>query len=359
MILFSYYQDVNSFLVLFLVTFLTFIVSYIILFGIWQGTYKSDWFTLYNINVFVARKFNDLRLLVNIVFKHPPGPKWTGGQEKAQPLKLIFTDQSKVSTSAGAENSVIQILGSLYDNLEVTYGKIATRLYRAFRPRAVKTTSPSSLRKLCCIPYAYFYLFSYLLTITEIILIVMKADGLRHNQSLTMSSPESGNSTEVTMLLPTPLLNSQDADLDRLIVSLLITLAVILGVMVVANIYTFGQTLVALVFSQRTHLQRAVAKHDVVNSEGYLQAVKKEVNLLMEMVRGLDAFSGQQSRLIVVVDGLDSVEQRKVLSVLDTVHTLFSDPQSPFIILLAIDPHVITKVRTVGNVCCVMIYRVR
>ena len=45
----------------------------------------------------------------------------------------------------------------------------------------------------------------------------------------------------------------------------------------------------------------------------------------------------------VVVDGLDSVEQRKVLSVLDTVHTLFSDQGSPFIILLAIDPHVITK----------------
>ena len=351
-ILFSYYQNVNSFLVLFLVAFLSFTVSYIILFGIWQGTYKSDWFTLYNINVFVARKFNDLRLLVNIVFKHPPGPKWTGGQEKAQPLKLIFTDQSKVSTSAGAENSVIQILGSLYDNLEVTYGRFATRLYRAFRPRAVKGTSPSSLRRLCCIPYVYFYLFSYLLTITEIILIVMKADGLRHTQSLQITSP--GNSTEVT-LPPAPLPDySHDADLDQLIVSLLITLAVILGVMVVANIYTFGQTLVALVFSQRTHLQRAVAKHDVVNSEGYLQAVKKEVNLLMEMVRGLDAFSGQQSRLIVVVDGLDSVEQRKVLSVLDTVHTLFSDPQSPFIILLAIDPHVITKVRGVGKLCCVI-----
>ena len=81
----------------------------------------------------------------------------------------------------------------------------------------------------------------------------------------------------------------------------------------------------------------------MIVSPGYLQAVKKEVTLLMEMVRGLDAFSGQQSRLIVVVDGLDSVEQRKVLSVLDTVHTLFSDPHSPFIILLAIDPHVITK----------------
>jgi ankyrin repeat-rich membrane spanning protein len=29
--------------------------------------------------------------------------------------------------------------------------------------------------------------------------------------------------------------------------------------------------------------------------------------------------------------------------VLDAVHMLFSDPGSPFIILLAIDPHVITK----------------
>ena len=32
-----------------------------------------------------------------------------------------------------------------------------------------------------------------------------------------------------------------------------------------------------------------------------------------------------------------------MLSVLDTVHTLFSDPGSPFIIVLAIDPHVIIK----------------
>ena len=74
-----------------------------------------------------------------------------------------------------------------------------------------------------------------------------------------------------------------------------------------------------------------------------LQAVKGEVHLLLEMVRCLDSFTGQQSRLVVVVDGLDSCEQSKVLSVLDAVHMLFSDPGSPFILLLAIDPHVITK----------------
>ena len=36
----------------------------------------------------------------------------------------------------------------------------------------------------------------------------------------------------------------------------------------VANIYTIGQTLKALLFSQRSHLQQAVAKHDMVQSEG-------------------------------------------------------------------------------------------
>ena len=81
----------------------------------------------------------------------------------------------------------------------------------------------------------------------------------------------------------------------------------------VANIYTVGECIKALVFSQRRHLQRAVAKLDLVKSEGYLQAVKNEVQFLLEMLRCLDAFTRQQTRLVVVVDGLDSCEQAKVL----------------------------------------------
>jgi hypothetical protein len=67
------------------------------------------------------------------------------------------------------------------------------------------------------------------------------------------------------------------------------------------------------------------------------------VEVLCGLVRTLDCLTGRHSRLIVIVDGLDSVEQRKVLQLLDTVRTLFTEPGSPFIILLAIDPHVITK----------------
>ncbi|CAL1298793.1 unnamed protein product [Larinioides sclopetarius] len=47
--------------------------------------------------------------------------------------------------------------------------------------------------------------------------------------------------------------------------------------------------------------------------------------------------------MIVIVDGLDSCEQDKVLYLLDAVHTLFSDSSAPFVTVLAIDPHFVIK----------------
>lgn len=147
---------------------------------------------------------------------------------------------------------------------------------------------------------------------------------------------------------------------EKVLRFLLISIAVVIGAFLLANIQTFIRCIKSLIFSQRKHLQSTVAKLDLVKSEGYLQvkcslksclfrlihylqAVKNEVQLMVNMVKTLDSFTGHQTRLVVVVDGLDSCEQSKVLSVLDAVHMLFSDEGSPFIILLAIDPHVITK----------------
>ena len=54
----------------------------------------------------------------------------------------------------------------------------------------------------------------------------------------------------------------------------LISIAVIVGLVLVANAQTFFRVIKSLMFSQRRHLQSAIAKLDVVKSEGYLQAVK-------------------------------------------------------------------------------------
>ncbi|KRT81831.1 hypothetical protein AMK59_5196 [Oryctes borbonicus] len=123
----------------------------------------------------------------------------------------------------------------------------------------------------------------------------------------------------------------------------LIITALVLCIASIANFYTWARMFGSLVFSQRRHLQRTISKLDTLKSEGFLQALRHEVNLMKDMVKCLDSLRSQQTRLVIVVDGLDSCEQDKVLLVLDAVHMLFSDSNSPFIVILAIDPHVIAK----------------
>lgn len=75
------------------------------------------------------------------------------------------------------------MVGSLYDAIEKDYGAIATRLYRAFKPKPGKTkflkclcaayviiilflytvkTSSWKWRKLCCLPYVVIFEFTFL-----------------------------------------------------------------------------------------------------------------------------------------------------------------------------------------------------
>ena len=347
-----------------------FIGAYIFLVLLWQGTARqgTEWSALYDLNVYLAGRFDALKLLLNVMFSHPPGKefrKTSATISHTQPLRLLFTDQTKVITSAGGQNSVTQMIGSLFDAIETQHGLFASRLFRAFRPQPISTNSPPKWRRLCCIPYVMIYMFCFTCILASVVLTAVSVghhveessfeDGPFQNvvsSTNNKSMSSSGNSTsEVTesgekINSPESLVNKTKDDLatqESIIIAILLTMAVIVLVVIIANIYTIGNCIKALIFSHRKHLQRAVAKLDLVKSEGYLQAVKNEVQLMLDMIKCLDSFTSQQTRLVVVVDGLDSCEQSKVLSVLDAVHMLFSDDGSPFIILLAIDPHVIEK----------------
>jgi hypothetical protein len=59
-------------------------------------------------------------------------------------VRFYFTDQTRVSSTTGGENSVVQMLGSLYDSIENDHGAFPTRLYRAFRPK-----SGDCVKELC------------------------------------------------------------------------------------------------------------------------------------------------------------------------------------------------------------------
>lgn len=60
------------------------------------------------------------------------------------------------------------------------------------------------------------------------------------------------------------------------------------------------------------------------------------------MVTTMDRLETWQTRLVLIIDGLDTCEQEKVLQVLDAINLIIPD-DSPFLVLLALDPHVIIK----------------
>ncbi|XP_012282604.1 kinase D-interacting substrate of 220 kDa isoform X3 [Orussus abietinus] len=293
------------------------VVVYAFLVLVWYFNQRYDWYWPYNFNVALSTKLNSLKLLLQVTFCHPPSGQATD-TVAAQPIKFYFTDQTRVGTTAAGENAVVHMVGSLYDSIESDFGSLATRLYRAFRPKPVKSTSSWKWRHLCCLPYVVIFEFYFCSFLVEV-------------SALTFYLVDSPVMEQVTAYI------------------ILITVAPILAVGIIANLYTWSRTLRALIFSQKRHLQRSISRLETLKSEGFIQILKSEVNLMTEMVKCLDSFTAQQSRLVVVVDGLDSCEQDKVLLVLDAIQALFSDNGYPFVVILAIDPHVIAKAVEVNS----------
>ncbi|XP_043467712.1 kinase D-interacting substrate of 220 kDa isoform X5 [Leptopilina heterotoma] len=297
------------------------ILVYLFLLLIWYANKRYDWYWSYNFTVTLTTKLNSLKLLLKVIFCHPPTGEVHGGIT-VQPIKFYFTDQTRVGTTTAGENAVVQMIGSLYDSIENDFGSLSTRLYRAFRPKTVKTSNAWEWRKMCCLPYIVIFticFYSFLVGVSVLAIYLIDI------------------SNEITTI------ETVTAHI------IMITVALMLSVSIVANLYTWSKTLRALFFSQRRHLQRSISKLETLKSEGFLQTLKREVNLMTEMVKCMDSFTAQQSRLVVIVDGLDSCEQDKVLLVLDAIQSLFSDNGCPFIVILAIDPHIIARAVEVNS----------
>ncbi|KAL7648710.1 UNVERIFIED_CONTAM: hypothetical protein RMT77_000617 [Armadillidium vulgare] len=372
-----------------------FLLIILCLMSIWYGSRsKYDWNLWYKWSVGLATQMAAFKLVAQVIFCSPPGNQWKEWKDgvQAKPLKFIFAEGAKPSSTGAGGNSVVQILGSMFDMVENQYGIFPTRFYRAFRPKAFSSSSPWKYRRLCGIPYiAIFFItlacglaLTYLAItygfheasstpteaepVKEVVkrwanakftsdflgdkIIALKKRNVRFDDDDDDDEEDEfdeqedfplNDGSETTEEQLEEAAESRRQFHGRLINPLLFILSALVALVIVANIHTLVRMVKALIFSHRRHLLSAISKFDTMSAEGYLHALKEEVNLLIEMVRCLDAFTAQQTRLVVILDGLDSCEQEKVLNVLDAVHTLFTDSNGPFIILLAIDPHIITK----------------
>ncbi|XP_041358617.1 kinase D-interacting substrate of 220 kDa B-like [Gigantopelta aegis] len=221
-------------------------------------------------------------------------------------VSFLFSECTRL-TSVGGEKYLAATIATLCDAVESEYSMLVTRLFRVFKPPFEKYKK-HMFKTLCCIPYFIFVILFLLVLAVGIAIVCVY--GISGNTAVN---------------------------------AVLITFASIIGLTLISNMFLLVQALAAIIVSQKARVLRFSNKIAVLKMDGFMEKLKEEVDLMSQMVNCMDFFTNKQTRLVIIVDGLDSCEQDKVLQVLDTVNALFAEDNSPFITVLAVDPHIIIK----------------
>uniref|UniRef100_A0A673V6F2 Kinase D interacting substrate 220 n=1 Tax=Suricata suricatta TaxID=37032 RepID=A0A673V6F2_SURSU len=262
----------------------------------------ESWNWAWVLSTRLARHIGYLELLLKLMFVNPPElPEQT---TRALPVRFLFTDYNRLS-SVGGETSMAEMIATLSDACEREFGFLATRLFRVFKTE--DSQGKKKWKKTCCLPSFVIFLFLFGCIIAGIALLAIFRVDPKH---LTVNA-------------------------------VLISIACLVGLALVLNCRTWWQVLDSLLNSQRKRLHSAASRLHKLKSEGFMKVLKCEVELMARMAKTIDSFTQNQTRLVVIIDGLDACEQDKVLQMLDTVRVLFS--KGPFIAVFASDPHIIIK----------------
>ncbi|XP_068136435.1 kinase D-interacting substrate of 220 kDa isoform X4 [Hyperolius riggenbachi] len=262
----------------------------------------ENWNWAWVLSTRLARHIGYLELLLKLMFVNPPElPEQT---TKALPVRFLFTDYNRLS-SVGGETSMAEMIATLSDDCEREFGFLATRLFRVFKTE--ETQGKKKWKKTCCLPSFVIFIFIMACIFAGVLLLaIFKVDP----KNMTVNA-------------------------------ILIAVACVVGLVLVLNCLTWWQVMDSILNSQRKRLHSAASRLHRLKSEGFMKVMKCEVELMAKMTKTIDSFTQNQTRLVVIIDGLDACEQDKVLQMLDTVRILFS--KGPFIAIFASDPHIIIK----------------
>nr|XP_016928710.1 kinase D-interacting substrate of 220 kDa isoform X5 [Drosophila suzukii] len=289
------------------------LLAYLLMAAVRYCNYQMDMQWAYSVQHGLEKRITRLRLILQVAFCHPPGPQ---SDSQAKPVRFHFAEAN--SASPTGDGAVAHMLASLLDAIESHYGWLATRLYRAFRPKCLKVDVGWRWRRMCCIPIVLIFELALVTLITGISLIVVY---------FTFADKEDPQEQK-----------EQKEQKEQILVGLYV-IAAVMGTLICTHLHVLAKVFVSLFTSHIRLLKRAVRSSE----SAPLTMLGAEVAVMTDMVKCLDAFTTQQSRLVGVIDALDSCDTERILTLLNAVQTLLSSPNRPFVLLISVDPHVIAK----------------
>ncbi|CAF1032924.1 unnamed protein product [Adineta ricciae] len=263
---------------------------------------NKDYLWTTNVAQFINKRLEILRFLLQVLFMNPYAYRRLKGNDTmdCKKMKFIFTEYGKVSAADGDKASA-GMIAELAISVEETFGLVATRLCRALHS---KDTSHHRFRHICCVP-AFVYV------IVQIGLVM----------SLSILA----------------LINGVPS-IHRSVNTVYIVLMSTLGASIVFSMGPCFRLMKGLMKSPKSKIIKYSDRSSRLN-ETSLYRLRKEVSQLSYIIKTIEAFLSINTRLVVLIDGLDVCEQHRILQILDQVHVLLSKENDPFITLIVCDPH--------------------
>ncbi|XP_066438159.1 uncharacterized protein [Eleutherodactylus coqui] len=97
------------------------------------------------------------------------------------------------------------------------------------------------------------------------------------------------------------------------------------------------------IVTQKGQLMRKLKRTDMSSQLGFMNDVKKEVEIITSYLQMMEIFQKKKMRVIIKITKLDKCMPDRVVEVLHAINILLSNRDAPFICILAVDPGIIVE----------------
>uniref|UniRef100_A0A0N5AP23 ANK_REP_REGION domain-containing protein n=1 Tax=Syphacia muris TaxID=451379 RepID=A0A0N5AP23_9BILA len=275
---------------------------------IYYGSEVKGWNTSVSIGRSIARLHAQLRIFMNVMLLEAPARN-----EKdllMHPVNFLFADYHRLS-SVGGEQAIAKIISTLFEAAENCFGCLTIRVACGLKI-PLPHGNRSRFRSACGIPVIILMVAHVLLLVISLLCLcqyfLTSKNGIYQNAQSYLYCAIS-----------------------------FFALCCLLSVYPVYLFLYYG-----FINTPKRRIEFTVHKLNTLRFEGFMQKLQHEVNLITALINFLDAFTSSQTRLVILVDGLDNCEQERMIQTLDALELLFTARQNrPFIVTIAVDPHII------------------
>ncbi|XP_061072540.1 NTPase KAP family P-loop domain-containing protein 1-like [Conger conger] len=258
---------------------------------------------------------SSLVVLLSMMFFRPVWSMET--EQRRKRVRWIFVRFSAWHF-AGSDKLWAGLVIRLFKAIQQDFGGLSVSVYRATQhpfPKRFEDQSRGNwqARKMCRVPVWLAAMCAAVLCAGSCIMLYFLGFQVRTNG--TLSSLSSVESVAAVTLGPP-------------------------AVVVLRLVLRIGKN---LLYGPGSIVQKTMNKSAVSDQLGFMNKVRKEVSILINLIHFMEVLENRKIRVILEITKLDRCSPEKIIQTLEAVNILLTGENVPFVLILAVDPRVVVN----------------